>query len=145
MADNVKQVVPCLLVMDMERSLRYYRDGLGFVMKNQWIVGGNIRWCWLEFGGAALMLQQFHKPPANKIGEGVALCFQCGDAIALYHEFISRGVDASEPQVGNGLWDTRLSDPDGYWLRFASPADAPEETKLSEWIAQRPARDRVLA
>jgi lactoylglutathione lyase len=131
--DNVKQVVPSLLVMDMERSLRYYLDGLGFVMKNKWVVEGKIRWCWLELGDAALMLQLFHKPPENTLGEGVALWFQCEDAIALYNEFISRGVTASEPQVSNGLWDTRLSDPDGYWLHFESPADAPEETKLSEW------------
>jgi lactoylglutathione lyase len=128
----------------MERSPRYYLDGLGFSMKNKWVVDGNIRWCRLELGGAALMLQQFHKPPENKLGEGVALWFQCGDAIALYRELISRGIAASEPQVGNGLWDTRLSDPDGYRLHFESPADAPEETKLSEWSAQRPARDRVL-
>jgi hypothetical protein len=42
------------------------------------------------------------------------------------------------------LWDTRLSDPDGYRPHFASPADAPEETKLSEWSAQRPVRDGAL-
>jgi hypothetical protein len=35
--------------------------------------------------------------------------------------------------VGNGLWDTVLDDPDGYRLHFESPADAPEDTKLSEW------------
>jgi lactoylglutathione lyase len=133
MTGNVQQVVPFLLVTDMERSLRYYLDGLRFVMKNKWVVEGRIRWCWLELGDAALMLQQLHKSPENRLGEGVALWFQCRDAIAFYHEFAARGVAASEPQVGNGLWDTRLSDPDGYWLHFSSPADAPEETKLSKW------------
>jgi lactoylglutathione lyase len=133
MAGDVKQVVPFFGVTDMDRSLRYYIDGLGFSMKNKWVVEDKIRWCCLELGDAALMLQQFHNPPENKLGEGVALWFQCGDAIALYHEFVSRGIAATEPQVGNGLWDTRLSDPDGYWLHFESPADAPEETMLSEW------------
>jgi len=135
---NVKQVVPFFCISDMERSLRYYVDGLGFTRTNQWIVNGEIRWCWLELGGAALMLQNCAKkildsmPPGGKLGQGVSLCFQCEDAIAIYHDVRSRGIEASEPQVGNGLWDTVLTDPDGYRLHFESPTDVPEETKLSE-------------
>ena len=137
-AHNVTQVVPFFLVSSMERSLLYYVDGLGFTMKNKWIVDEKVRWCWLELGGAALMLQEFF-PHANrtwasfgKVGEGVSLCFICQDAIAFYHEVTSRGIEASEPQVGNGMWETALCDPDGYRINFESPTDAPEETKLSE-------------
>jgi lactoylglutathione lyase len=135
---NVKQVVPFFCISDMERSFRYYVDGLGFTRTNQWVVDGEIRWCWLELGGAALMLQTCAKkmldsmPPGGKLGLGVSLWFQCEDAIAFYHDVKSRGIEASEPQVGNGLWDTMLSDPDGYFLHFESPTDVPEETKLSE-------------
>ncbi|MFY9937138.1 MAG: VOC family protein [Silvibacterium sp.] len=135
---NVKQVVPFFCISDMERSLRYYVDGLGFTRTNLWVVDGEIRWCWLELGGAALMLQTCANkmlasmPPGGKLGQGVSLWFQCEDAIAIYHEVRSRGIEASEPQVGNGLWDTMLSDPDGYRLHFESPTDVPEETKLSE-------------
>lgn len=134
---NVGEVVPFLGVLDMERSLRYYLDGLGFEMKNKWVVDGKVRWCWLALGGAALMLQEFasSRAPQGKLGQGVSLCFQCRDALALYDEFRSRQIDASEPEVGNGLWDTFVSDPDGYRLHFASPTDVPEETKLSEWRA----------
>jgi lactoylglutathione lyase len=136
---NVEQVIPFFCITDMERSLRYYTEGLGFTRTNQWIVAGEIRWCRLQLGGAALMLQNCGKkildslPAGAKLGQGASLWFQCRDAIALYHEFRSRGIQASEPQVGNGLWDTVLDDPDGYRLHFESPADAPEETKLSEW------------
>ena len=70
--------------------------------------------------------------PRGKVGDGVSLWFHCDDAIAIYHEVMSRGITASEPQVGNGLWDTCLDDPDGYRLHFESPTDAPEDTKLSE-------------
>ena len=35
---GVEQVVPFLSVSSMERSLRYYLDGLGFTMKNEWVV-----------------------------------------------------------------------------------------------------------
>lgn len=134
MALNIKQVVPFLHVSSMERSLRYYLEGLGFVMKNQWEVAGKIRWCWLELGGAAVMLQEFAKnrAPVGTVGVGLSLCFQCNDALAIYHEAKARGLEASEPFVGNAMWVTCLTDPDGFQLSFHSDTDVPEETKLSE-------------
>jgi lactoylglutathione lyase len=84
------------------------------------------------------MLQTFEKEdgsvviPPGKLGEGVSLEFQCQDAITLYREFISRGLTASEPQVGNNMWVTGLTDPDGYHLGFESTTDTPEDTKLSD-------------
>ena len=137
-AENVKQVVPFFRVSDMDRSVRFYLDGLGFIMKHKWVVDEKLRWCWLELGGASLMLQTYTNDghhawvPAGKLGEGVSLAFQCNDAVALYREFISRGLEASEPQVGNSMWVACLSDPDGYRLEFESPTDTPEETKLSD-------------
>jgi lactoylglutathione lyase len=135
---NVKEVVPFLSVSDMERSVRYYVDGLGFTIKHKWVVDGKLRWCWLALGGAAVMLQEFSKEgrdswtPQGKVGEGVSLWFICEDALAIYHEVTSRGIEAPEPQVGNAMWVTSLSDPDGYRLNFESPTDAAEDTKLSE-------------
>src|ERR1700674_4813736 len=135
---NVKEVVPFLHVSSMEQSVHYYVEGLGFTMKHQWVVEGKLRWCWLSLGGASLMLQEFAKEghdswvPSGKVGEGVSLCFTCEDAVAIYSEYTSRGIEASEPQVGNAMWVTGLSDPGGYRLFFESATDTPEETKLSE-------------
>ena len=126
---NVKDVVPFLPVSNMERSLRYYVETLGFTVKNKWVVDGKLRWCWLELGGSALMLQEFAK---EKTGDGISLWFQCDDAIAIYRDITARGIEASEPQVGNSMWDIRLTDPDGYQLHFESPTDTPEDTMLSE-------------
>ena len=58
-ASTVERVVPMLNVSSMERSLRYYVDGLGFMRTNQWVADGKLRWCRLALGGAALMLQEF--------------------------------------------------------------------------------------
>jgi lactoylglutathione lyase len=135
---NVKEVVPFLHVSSMEKSVRYYVEGLGFAMKYQWVVEGKLRWCWLSLGGASLMLQEFPKEghdswvPSGKVGEGVSLYFTCEDAVAIYREYTSRGIEASEPQVGNAMWVTGLSDPDGYRLFFESATDTREETRLSE-------------
>lgn len=133
-AANVEQAVPFFGVTNMEASLRFYIDGVGFKMTNKWIVEGKIRWCWLQYGGAALMLQEFLKEriPGGKLGEGMNVCFMCKDALAIYREVKARGIDAKRPMVGNGLWVTGLTDPDGYKIYFESPTDAPEESEYSE-------------
>lgn len=137
---NVRQAVPFFMVSDMEASLRFYTDGLGFKKTIQWTPHGRIEWCWLQLGGAALMLQEYRKDghgafsPSGKLGEGVSVCFICEDALAIYREIISRGVKASEPFVGNTMWVTELSDPDGYKLFFESETDVPEETRYSAWV-----------
>jgi hypothetical protein len=47
-------------------------------------------------------------------------------------------MEASEPQVGNSMWVTCLSDPDdGYRLEFESLTDTAEETKFSELTTGR--------
>ncbi len=98
-----------------------------------WVDNGKLRWCWLELGGAAHMLQEYgpHKTPSTKRGEGVSICFQCKDSLAIYHEAIARGLQPQRPVVGNGMWVTILTDPDGYTLDFESPTDTPEDTIYS--------------
>jgi lactoylglutathione lyase len=44
--------------------------------------------------------------------------------------FVDRsGITASRPFVGNGMWVTSLSDPDGYRLESESVTDVREETR----------------
>ena len=68
----------------------------------------------------------------GKPGAGVSICFMCRDAIAIYRETKARGLAPKRPFVGNGLWVTSFTDPDGYRLDFESPTDAPEESELPE-------------
>ena len=136
-APNVRQAVPFFNVTDIEASLRFYVDGLGFVLANQWAPEGRVRWCWLQLGDAALMLQEYWRDgrragaPAGPLGLGVSICFMCADALAIYRALTSRGVPATRPFVGNALWVTSVTDPDGYRLEFESPTDEPEETVFS--------------
>jgi len=58
---NVKQAVPSLSVSNIEASVRYDVDGLGFRMTQKWTPEGKLRWCWLQLGDAALMLQEYAK------------------------------------------------------------------------------------
>jgi len=135
---NVKQTVPFFNVTEIEKSVRFYVDGLGFRKTKEWTPEGKLRWCWLELGQTAVMLQEYAKEghggrrPEGALGQGVAISFQCEDALKLYREFISRGVQASRPFVGNNMWVTSVTDPDGYRLEFESLTDAPEESVYSE-------------
>ena len=130
---NVKQAVS-----NIEASARHYVDGLGFEMTRQWIDEGKLRWCWLQRGGAELMLQEFRTAghdswtPTGKVGEGVSIYFICDDALAIYREISARGILVARPFVGNEMWVTSLSDPDGYRLAFESATDAPEEMEYTE-------------
>ena len=139
---NVQQAVPFFMVSNLEASLRFYVEGLGFTMTRQWIDEGKLRWCWLQLGGAALMLQEYRpsKIPSAKRGEGVSICFQCKDAIAIYHDALAHNLTPREPFVGNALWVTSFTDPDGYKLDFESPTDVPEETIYSEAFQKEPTK-----
>jgi len=114
---NVEQVVPFFSVSNIGVSVRFYVDGLGFQMTKKWVASDVLRWCWLQLGGAAVMLQEFRKVghdswvPEGKVGEGMSIWFQCRDSLVIYRDAKSRGIEASEPFVGNGRWDVKISDP----------------------------------
>ncbi|MBY0423376.1 MAG: VOC family protein, partial [Parvularculaceae bacterium] len=133
LAENLTQAVPFLHVRDMAASLRFYREGLGFALKNSWTPDApdKIRWCWLEAGGAALMLEEFtgSHAPKGDLGAGVTVCFMCKDALAIYRDAVAKGLAPKRPFVGNGLWVVSFRDPDGYKIDFESPTDVQEEAE----------------
>ncbi len=134
---NLQQAVPFFSVSNMNNSLRFYKDGLGFEIMLSWIPKTEIEWCNLQRDGVNLMLQEFKKG-TNVIlsevlpGQGVSICIMCHDALSLYHEFLSKGIEVEEPFVGNGLWVVGLTDPDGYKLFFESATNVPEQTTYTE-------------
>jgi len=136
---NIRQTIPFFAVSDMEASLIFYVDGLGFEITNKWIPERKIEWCALKRDNGHLMLQQFRTTgpgmwlQEGKVGVGVSINFICADALVLYHEFLERGLPVTEPFVGNNMWVTSLTDPDGYRLFFESSTDVPEETMYAEW------------
>ena len=125
-------LIPLLQVKDMTVSSRFYIDGLGFALKDEWLVDGERRWCEVTRNGASLMLQQHDDPPPAECGTGVHLYIQCTDALELFREFRRRNIEPGEPFVGNRYRVTPVVDPDGYELSFESPTDAAEETRLSD-------------
>ncbi|MDA0841679.1 MAG: VOC family protein [Planctomycetota bacterium] len=124
---KVSQTAPLLFVSDIVESSQFYCNGLGFEMTSKWEPDGQLAWCWLQHGGAALMLQQVcdEDPPAGMRGKGVCFYFICEDTDAVYREITERGIKATEPTTAfYGMKQIFLKDPDGYELCFENPSDA---------------------
>ncbi|HQQ96841.1 MAG TPA: VOC family protein [Cyclobacteriaceae bacterium] len=132
---GVKQAVPLYLVRDMQATIDFYVKGLGFDVTNTWMVEGQIRWCWMSMGDAAMMFQELAggSDPDKKLGLGVDLCLLCDQALAIYERAKKYGLAAEEPFVGNNMWVVGLRDPDGYKITFESPTDVAEGMTFNQW------------
>jgi catechol 2,3-dioxygenase-like lactoylglutathione lyase family enzyme len=136
---GVRQAVPLYLVRHMQACIDFYVKGLGFDVTNTWLVDGEIRWCWMSMGDAAMMFQEL--APAltspngtdQKLGLGVELCLQCDNALLMYERAMANKLAVQDPFVGNNMWVVSLRDPDGYKLSFESPTDVPEGTTYQAW------------
>ena len=136
-ASNVKQAVPFFNVTDIEASLRFYVDGLGFVRTKQWVPEGRVRWCWLQLGEAALMLQS----TLARWAQGGRPRGALGPRRHYLLHVRRRADHLPRPHLPRSLRDASLcwqwpvgylgDGPDGYRLDFESPTDVPEDTVYS--------------
>lgn len=119
----IHELVPLLIVSDMERSVAFYRNNLGFQITQQWQPDGRLSWCRLVRDASAIMLQQecADDGPAEGRGHGVSFFFNCEDADRLHAELQARGLAVTPPQAAfYGMNQVFLRDPDGYELCFQS-------------------------
>jgi catechol 2,3-dioxygenase-like lactoylglutathione lyase family enzyme len=125
------KLVPELTVANLEHSLRFYVDTLGFKIC---YARENPKFAYLEFEGSQIMLEEYHedgwnvaelKPP---FGRGVNFQIECSNTEALKAQIIMNGCrlyrDTKDSwyNVNGVLIGSReflIQDPDGYLLRFA--------------------------
>ena len=127
---SIRQLCPLLAVQDIDRSIEFYRDRLGFSIVGKADSEGKIFWCCLERDGASVMLQQADEEdgPAEGRGRGVTFYYVCNDADAIYGELSSRGLKLDAPRVAYyGMNQLFVPEPDGYAICFESPVSAPTE------------------
>ncbi len=146
-AEDRNKMSISLTCKDMEKSLGFYRDKLGFELKERWPDEGTPMWCNLLLGGQSVMLgaamdpkdaasmcgddpasgavlkklaERFQKSPA---GVGVNLNLQVEDVDAFAKETAKRGIQALLPPRTQfyGIRELLLEDPDGYALTFFHP------------------------
>jgi catechol 2,3-dioxygenase-like lactoylglutathione lyase family enzyme len=117
----LREIWPLLVVQDIDRSIAFYRDKLGFGVVAEAQAAGRTYWCRVARQGCSLMLQQAEEedgPPAGR-GPGITLYLLCDNVDAMHAELTARGLALQPPENAYyGMRQLFVPDPDGYALCF---------------------------
>ena len=115
----LRSVAPSLTVGDVQKSLAFYRDVLGFTVRDRWEQGGTLMGVEMGAGTVVFMLGQddWKKGRDRVKGEGFRLyCDTTQDVDRLAERIKAKGgVLAQEPR--DEEWGARaftVEDPDGF-------------------------------
>jgi catechol 2,3-dioxygenase-like lactoylglutathione lyase family enzyme len=122
---RLRSITPSLTVNDIEKSVRFYTDVLGFIVRERWEEGGQLQGVMLKAGGCEIGLSQddWAKGRDRKKGEGMRLwCETAQDVDALAARIKSAGgrltQEPRDEMGGRNLW---VDDLDGYHLSLSMP------------------------
>lgn len=100
----------CLHVNNMERTIEFYRDGLGFPMAFTFRKDGELKGAYFDVGGQSF-LEVFELPEPAGITH---FCLECDDLDAFIAAATAKGIACTPKQFGGcRTWQTWLHDPDG--------------------------------
>jgi catechol 2,3-dioxygenase-like lactoylglutathione lyase family enzyme len=116
---RLRSIAASLTVSDLERSIAWYRDVLGFTVGERWTEGSSVRGIQMKAGACDIMLGQddFAKGRDRKKGEGCRLwAATIQDITALAARVKAAGwpLDREPSETPWGDWVFAVSDPDGY-------------------------------
>lgn len=119
--------MPVLQVADVNRSVAFYTDKLGFFSHGTWGKGPDF--CIVQRGHVTLALDRTREPGAVvPLNQYWAAYVYVEDADTLHAEFTAKGVDIARAlcDAEYGLRDFDVRDPDGHLIAFGhllSPAE----------------------
>jgi uncharacterized glyoxalase superfamily protein PhnB len=120
---RLRKIAPSFTATDLQRSIAFYRDVLGFVVGDEWRQDGVLAGCEIHAGAVTFMLGQddFAKGRDRQKGLGTRVwCHTAQDIDRLAAEIKARGGTLDqEPQ--DMPWGDRvfmITDPDGFHLTF---------------------------
>lgn len=121
---RLRAVAASLTVADLERSLAWYRDVLGFTLGERWEEGPTQRGVQLKAGSCQLLLNQddFAKGRDRKKGEGCRVWLwtvQDLDVIAQRAQSQGITLDYGPVMAPWGAYAFAITDPDGFKLTLA--------------------------
>src|SRR5712692_11890562 len=110
---------PSFTVNDLEKSLGWYKDVLGFEVEEEWKDDGKVVGVSLKAGNVSFMIGQddWKKGRDRKKGEGFRIfCKTKGSVDALAERIESKGGRLDSPPTDQpwGTRDISLTDPDGF-------------------------------
>ena len=115
-----------LTVKDIEKSLAWYRDVVGFVVDQPYERDGKLRGVALKAGAVRILLNMDDGGRGwDRVkGEGISLQFVTSgsvDDIAVRVKESGSTIDSEPADMPWGMRMFRLRDPDGFKLVFSSP------------------------
>lgn len=122
---RLRDIAPSFTASDLQRSIAFYRDVLGFVVGDEWRGDdGVLQGCEMRAGTVLFMLSQddFTKGRDRKKGIGTRLhCSTAQDIDRLAEEIKARGgtLDQEPTDMEWGQRVFMISDPDGFKLTIA--------------------------
>jgi uncharacterized glyoxalase superfamily protein PhnB len=117
---------PSFTVNDLEKSLGWYKDVLGFEVEEEWKDDGKVMGVSLKAGNVSFMIGQddWKKGRDRKKGEGFRLYCETKKSVDdLARRIESKGGRLDGPPTDQpwGTRDISLTDPDGFKITIASP------------------------
>ncbi len=124
---SMSSTSPSFTVGDIQKSLAWYRDVLGFGVEERWEQEGKLAGVMVRAGDVRFMLGQddWKKGRDRKKGEGFRLyCETKQDVDALAKKIKAKGGTLDEEPHDDpwGVRDFTLTDPDGFKLTIAGAA-----------------------
>ena len=121
---RLRDISPSFTVSDLQRSMAFYRDVLGFVIGDEWRSNGTLQGCEMRAGSVLFMLSQddFAKGRNREKGVGHRLHVSTAQDIdRLAAEIKARGgtLDQEPADMEWGQRVFMISDPDGFKLTIA--------------------------
>ncbi len=123
--ENLVSIVPFFIVADLQASIAYYRDRLGFQLEFQG-PPDDIYYAQVRRDSAAIMLKAITPevgPRPNHTRHEWArwdAYIYTLDPESVFREFAERGATFVKPLsfIDDGLWGFEVADADGYVLAF---------------------------
>lgn len=127
---QIGEHVPMLVCKDVQASIKFYRDLLGFEVADRMDDVGLTGWASLTRGTNRLMLTSasYLKAPEKKddgsLDSDVIHYFHCKDVVGIRNHLTGAGISVSDFYVRfYGKKEIEFSDPDGRLLIFGEDSD----------------------
>ena len=124
---KLRGLTPMLGVADVQQSINFYTEVLGFKLGDTSEHAGAICWAHLCHGETELMLTEVANPEAGREGRRQTyLYFYPDNVVALHSHLAVRGHSVQPLRVAfYGMKEFEMEDPDGYQLWFGEETDEP--------------------
>jgi uncharacterized glyoxalase superfamily protein PhnB len=128
MSHQLKDIIAMLICDDVQESIRFYTEALGFTVTSRMDDVGSSGWASLNHGSIQLMLASPDQEPApvrvvGKYPQAIYY-FYPEDVVALRNSMIDLGHSVSDLRVSfYGMKEFDMLDPSGHVLWFGEETD----------------------